>query len=551
MSRKRWKLDGWTLVSLLCFLYFAVFFIYPITRILISSVYDAATNTFDFSYFIKFFSKKYYTNTIINSLKVTVLATVFTCVAGTALAYVTRTVKIKFKSTLDILLIISVVSPPFIGAYSWITLLGRQGVLTKIINQVFHITYQGIYGFAGILLVFTIKLIPLVYLYVSGALKSMDSSLSEAAESLGAVGWRKIKDIVIPLVLPTILASGLLVFMRIMADFGTPKLIGEGYRTLPTLIYDSFVGDLSADKRLAATISVIVVLFTTVIFLVQRYVSNRKQIEMTGMHPIEPRAEKGFKNILCHFYVYLCVFLAMLPTLVVLHNSFRNTKGTIYLPGYSLNNYKKAFSTMGRAITNTYLYSFAAILLVVIIGLIIAYTSVRRKNKLTNVLDVISMFPYIIPGSVLGISLILAFNKKPLLLSGTALIIIMAYVIRRLPYTIRSSSAILRQIDLGVEEASQSLGANPVKTFFAVTLPMMASGILSGAIMSWLSIISELSASVMLWVTSTQTLSIAIYFQVMDGNYGVASALSSILILTTIVVLLLFFKITGKREIEL
>lgn len=206
---------------------------------------------------------------------------------------------------------------------------------------------------------------------------------------------------------------------------------------------------------------------------------------------------------------------------------------------------------MGRAITNTYLYSFAAILLVVIIGVIIAYTSVRRKNKLTNVLDVISMFPYIIPGSVLGISLILAFNKKPLLLSGTALIIIMAYVIRRLPYTIRSSSAILRQIDLGVEEASQSLGANPVKTFFAVTLPMMASGILSGAIMSWLSIISELSASVMLWVTSTQTLSIAIYFQVMDGNYGVASALSSILILTTIVVLLLFFKITGKREIEL
>ena len=551
MSRKRWKLDGWTLVSLLCFFYFAVFFIYPFPRILVSSVYDAATNTFDFSYFIKFFSKKYYTNTIINSLKVTILATLLTCIAGTALAYITRTVKIKFKSALDILLIISVVSPPFIGAYSWITLLGRQGVLTKIINQMFHITYQGIYGFAGILLVFTIKLIPLVYLYVSGALKSMDSSLSEAAESLGAIGWRKIKDIVIPLVLPTILASGLLVFMRIMADFGTPKLIGEGYRTLPTLIYDSFVGDLSADKRLAATISVIVVLFTTVIFLTQRYISNRKQIQMNGMHPIEPRQEHGLKNILSHFYVYLCVGLAMLPTLVVLHNSFRNTKGTIYLPGYSLSNYQKAFSTMGRAITNTYLYSFAAIALVVIIGVIIAYTSVRKKNKLTNVLDVISMFPYIIPGSVLGISLILAFNKKPLFLSGTALIIITAYVIRRLPYTIRSSSAILRQIDLGVEEASQSLGANPVKTFFSITLPMMASGILSGAIMSWLSIISELSASVMLWVTSTQTLSIAIYFQVMDGNYGVASALSSILIITTIVVLLLFFKITGKREIEL
>ena len=146
---------------------------------------------------------------------------------------------------------------------------------------------------------------------------------------------------------------------------------------------------------------------------------------------------------------------------------------------------------MGRAITNTYLYSSAAILLVVVIGVIIAYTSVRKKNKLTNILMSFRCFR-ILSRSVLGISLILAFNKRLPPLSGTAVIIIMAYVIRRLPYTIRSSSAILRQIDLGVEEASQSLGANPIKTFFSVTSPLMASGILSGATMSWLSIISEL-----------------------------------------------------------
>ena len=339
--------------------------------------------------------------------------------------------------------------------------------------------------------------------------------------------------------------------MRILADFGTPKLIGEGYRTLPTLIYDSFIGDLSADKRLAATISVIVIIFTAVLFLIQRWISNRKKIEMTALRPMEPKKIKGFKNFFAHAYVYLFTLLAILPTMVVFHNSFRNTRGTIYLPGYSFNNYIRAFSSLSKTIANTYIFSFFAIILVVLIGVVIAYTSVRKKSKITNVLDVISMFPYIIPGSVLGISLILAFNKKPLLLSGTAVIIVMAYVIRRLPYTIRSSSAILRQIDLSVEEASQSLGANPRKTFFNITLPMMAPGILSGAIMSWLSIISELSASVLLWITSTQTLSIAIYFQVMDGNYGVASALSSVLIVTTIVTLLLFFKVTGRREIEL
>ncbi|MEA5017593.1 MAG: iron ABC transporter permease [Erysipelotrichaceae bacterium] len=551
MVKRKNRLDGWTIISIICFLYFAVFFIYPITRVLMSSIIDPTTNSLDFSYFTQFFARKYYTNTIINSMKVTISATLLTCIAGTTLAYITRSIKIKYKGMIDILLIISVVSPPFIGAYAWITMLGRQGMITKIINAIFGITYKGIYGFDGILLVFTIKLIPLVYLYVSGALKNMDSSLPEAAESLGAVGLRKIKDIVLPLILPTILASGLLVFMRILADFGTPKLIGEGYRTLPTLIYDSFIGDLSADKRLAATISVIVIIFTAVLFLIQRWISNRKKIEMTALRPMEPKKIKGFKNLFAHAYVYLFTLLAILPTMVVFHNSFRNTRGTIYLPGYSFNNYIRAFSSLSKTIANTYIFSFFAIILVVLIGVVIAYTSVRKKSKITNVLDVISMFPYIIPGSVLGISLILAFNKKPLLLSGTAVIIVMAYVIRRLPYTIRSSSAILRQIDLSVEEASQSLGANPRKTFFNITLPMMAPGILSGAIMSWLSIISELSASVLLWITSTQTLSIAIYFQVMDGNYGVASALSSVLIVTTIVTLLLFFKVTGRREIEL
>lgn len=131
------------------------------------------------------------------------------------------------------------------------------------------------------------------------------------------------------------------------------------------------------------------------------------------------------------------------------------------------------------------------------------------------------------------------------------MIIIAAYVIRRLPYTIRSSSAILHQINLNVEEASQSLGANRFETFIKVTLPMMFSGVMSGALMSWVSIISELSASIMLYVGGTKTMTIAIYTEVIRGNYGVASALSTILISSTIVVLLLVFKITGKREIEL
>lgn len=551
MNKRKFCLNGWTLISVCCFIYFGVFFLYPISKILINSVYDPVAGTFQFHEFITFFSKKYYTNTILNSIKVTVLATVLTCIAGTALAYVTRTVKIAWKGLVDILLIITVVSPPFIGAYSWIILLGRAGLITKFLKNTFGIVYGGIYGFQGILLVFTIKLMPLVYLYVSGALKNVDSSLLEAAENLGSHGLRRIREIVLPLVLPTVLASGLLVFMRILADFGTPKLIGEGYRTLPTLIYDSFIGDVTPDKRLAATISVIIIAFTTVIFLAQRYVAGRKMIEMSALRPLEPKKRTGTVNILAHVYVYLCAFLAILPMLVVLYNSFQKTEGTILIGGFTFDNYKRVFGTLGLVIRNTFLFSAVSIAIILVIGVTAAYTSVRRKSRMTSLLDVLTMVPYIIPGSVIGIALILAFNKKPLMLSGTAFIIISAWVIRRLPYTIRSSEAILRQINLGVEEASLSLGAGSFKTFFLITLPMMFSGIMSGAIMSWLSMISELSASVMLWVTSTQTITIAIYFLVMDGNYGPASALSTVLSLITAAVLLVFFKATGRHEIDL
>lgn len=550
MNKRKFKLDGWTAISLACLAFFGIFFIYPIFRILILSVYNTTTKQFDFSVFKTFFTNKYYTNTIWNSLKVSTLASISALFFGTLLAYITRTVKIFGKKVIEIILIISVVSPPFIGAYSWIELLGSVGIITKFIKSL-GIPFNGIYGFNGILLVFTVQLIPLVYLYVSGALKSVDSSLSEAAENLGAIGVKKFIDIIIPLIMPTLLASGLLVFMKILSDFGTPQLIGRGYRTLPTLIYDSFIGDVTPDKRLAATIAVIIILFTTIIFLIQRRASEKSKVAMSGLRPIEPKKAKGLKNILYHIYCWFFGALSVLPTTVVVYCSFRNTRGMEYIDGFSLNNYKDAFKTMSSAITHTYLYSLIAIIIVVILGVAIAYTSVRKNSKITSAVDVVSMVPYIIPGSVLGIALIMAFNKKPILLSGTAAIIIIAYVIRRIPYTIRSSSAILRQIDLSVEEASQSLGASPFKTFFNITLPMMANGIFSGAIMSWLSIIAELSCSVLLWVSSTKTLTIAIYFKVMDGYYGTASALGSILIFTTIIALLVLFKITGKTEIDL
>src|SRR5699024_8481963 len=146
---------------------------------------------FTFNAFKEFFSKKYYTSTVLNSLKVTTMVTMLTAILGTSLAYFLHTIQIKGKSAIDLIIIVSVLSPPFIGAYSWILLLGRNGTITNIINNLFNVEYGGIYGFTGLVMVLTLNLFPLIYLFVSGALKSMDNSIIEAAESMGSVGFHK------------------------------------------------------------------------------------------------------------------------------------------------------------------------------------------------------------------------------------------------------------------------------------------------------------------------------------------------------------------------
>ncbi len=550
MENNKKRFDYWSIVTIVSVLFFLIFFIYPVSKIFVNSVIDSETGKLSLSAFKKFFSREYYTVTILNSFKVTLAATLITMVTGTLMAYIMKTVNIKGKAIVDMIVIVSILSPPFIGAYSWIILLGRAGIITKFLKTI-GISFPGIYGFSGILLVFVVKMTPLMYLFVSGALKKMDSSLIECAEGMGCKGIRKMRRIILPLILPTILSSAFLVFMRIFCDFGTPMLIGEGYRTIPVLIYNSFIGEMNQDYAFASAMSVIVVFFSVIIFALQQLFAARTTIEMSSLRPIQPEKKKGFYNIACHIFTYLVALLASLPLVVVVVQSFKKTDGIVYYNEFSLTSYIKAFSQCGRAIFNTFFYSILAMVFILVIGVLFSYVTVRRPSKVTKTMDAITTLPYIIPGSIMGISLILGFNHKPIVLTGTALIMIVAYIIRRMPYTIRSSSAILRQIDPALEEAASSLGADKSRAFWKVTFPVMIPGVLSGALMSWMSIITELSSTVLLYTTRTQTLSIAIYQEVIRGNEGVACALSSILLLTTIIALTVFFKFSGKKEISL
>lgn len=547
-KKRRW--DVWMGVSLAMTVFYLLFLLYPLITMLSKSVIGE-DGGFTWSFFTKVFTKKYYQRAILGSLKISATVTLITVLLATPLAYIMSTVKIRFAGALQILILVSSMSAPFIGAYAWIMLFGRNGSITNLILNLTGFRIGDIYGFRGCVIVMSLQLYSLVYMFVSGAFKNMDASLIEACESLGCSWVRKIFKVVLPLILPTLLSGALMVFMRSFADYGTPMLIGENYNTLPVIVYKEFLSEIGSSDGMAAAISIVAIVITTAFFLVQKYIANRKVFSMSALHPMEAKKLHGVKNVLAHLYCYLLVGAAIMPQCYVIYSSFRKTSGKIYIPGYWLGSYKEAIETVSGPIVHTYVLAFAAIAVIVLVALLVSYVVVRRRNALNATIDVVSMFPETVMGSILGIALLTTFNHKPLLLTGGAFIMILSYTIRRLPYTIRSSSAILRNISPSIEEASINLGASDMKTFFKVTVPMMMPGVISGAILSWIMIITELSASIVLYTTRTKTMTLEIYSQIIRGNDGVASAISSLLTFSTIIALALFFKVSGKKEITM
>lgn len=543
----------WLGVSIGILLLYALFMLYPILKMLVLSVFDNQTGEPTLRYFKQFFADSYYLSTLLNSFKVSICATGLTLLIGVPMAYFYNLYEIKGRNFLQIMIILCSMSAPFIGAYSWILLLGRAGLITKLVKSLFGITMPSIYGFNGILLVLSTKLFPLVFLYVSGALKNVDNSLLEASANMGCRGIKRFVKVVIPLCMPSILAAALMVFMRSLADFGTPLMIGEGYRTFPVEIYRQYVGEVGTNYNFAAAISVVAVVITAVIFLIQKYASNRFSFTMNALHPIERKKAKLLPSILMHLYLYGMVAISIMPQVYLIYCSFRNTSktGNMFKEGYSLMNYQQVFETMGDAVWNTVRICGGALVIIVIMAILISYLVVRRRNLINGIIDTLSMIPYIIPGSVVAIALVMGFSKEPLALTGTAMIMVIAMCIRRMPYTIRSSVAILQQIPITVEEASASLGASKFKTFYKITVPMMLNGVISGAILSWVTLITELSSSIILYSSDTRTLNLCVYIMVSRGTDGKACAVSTILTLFTVLSLVLFMKVSKNKEVTL
>jgi len=544
------KMDVWQTISFVILGLYALFLVLPLFQLLCSSVINDE-GQFTWEFFERFFGRETYYGTLFNSFKVAVAVTASSLIVGILFSYFYSLFDLKGKSFLQVMAILACMSPPVIGAYSWIQMFGRGGIFTKLLRTWLGIRLPSIYGFGGIVLVITCQLFPLVFLYINGALKNIDNSLIEASSGLGCGSFKRFFTVILPLCMPTILAAGLLVFMRAFADFSTPLLIGKGYQTFPVLIYNSFVGETSRSQNFAAAVSVVGIVVTALIFFVQKFANSKFSFTMNALHSIETHKPKRLSGILMHIYCYFIVFVAMMPQFFVAFQSFRKCKGGVFQDGFSLDSYAAAFDRiLKRSLPNTFIIGVLALAMVIFLAILIAYLVVRRSGSVNNIIDTLSMVPYIIPGAVVGIALVITFNRGPLVLTGTAAIMIIALIIRRLPYTIRSSVAILQQIPLSIEEAAISLGCSKLKAFFLVTVPMMAGGIMSGAIISWITIITELSTAIILYSVNTETLTLTVYTSVVQGNDGVAAAVATILLVMTTVSLLLFMKFSKNKELS-
>jgi iron(III) transport system permease protein len=541
------RFDAWTGVTGIAFALLLLLLIVPLGRLLWASVL-AEDGGLTLAHYREFLAYPYYSRTIGHSFLVSSLVTLCALLVGVPLAFLVARVDVPGKAVLKTLAILPLVSPPFIGAYSWILLFGRAGYVTTLLQRI-GITIPTVYGMHGIVLALALNLYPFVLLMVAGALQALDQSLEEAAQGLGSSPWRVFWTITVPVTMPSVLGGALLVFLTAFADFGAPMIIGEGYQVLPTIVYSLFVDEMGGNPAKASTAAAILVLCTTGILLLQYWAVGRKRYAMTQLRPVPPVRPAPALRWTVTAYAYLVVALSLVPAAVVAVTSFFESRGPVLYPNFSLGNYREVFFNVPRAIANSFVLSSASTILDVLLGTLIAYLVVRRRSATTAALDSCVMVPYAIPGTVIGVAFIVAFNKPPVVLTGTFLILLLAYFIRRLPYSVRAGSAILHQIDPSVEEASISLGVSPLKSFAKVTARLMLPGIVSGGILTWVQTITEISATIFLYFGAWSTITVVIYRQVSSSNFGSAAAASTILLVAVFIPVLVVNWAMGERAV--
>jgi iron(III) transport system permease protein len=521
--------------------------VYPLWNVFQASFVDNETGRLTLENYGQVLGHRYYRTALWNSILVGFSGMIGAVLLGVPLAYCTTRYAIRGRSLVGTLAILALVSPPFIGAYAWITMLGANGWLRNWLAGL-GLELPTIYGATGIVLVFSLKFYPFVFLLTSGALDTVNRSLEEAADNLGCPPWSRTLRVTLPLVLPAVSAGALLAFVLSLADFGTPSIIGRGFRVLSTQAYNLYTSEIGGNPGLASTVSILLIAISLLFVWLQRRVSHMRELGGNLLRRPETIRLSGMRSFVVHTVCFGIVAVSSVPSLVVIYNSFRNTSGPVFKPGFGLDSYRRVITDVPDAIVNSFSFSLSAVAMIVVLGTLVGYVLARRPSAVSATLDSMLMIPYIVPGIVLGLGFVVSFNQPPLDLVGTGMIIVLVIFIRRLPYAVRSSASILRQIKQSMEEAAINLGSSPGQAFMRVTLPLMFPAVIAGAMMAFVTAINELSSSIILYVGGTVTMPVRIYLSVLDGEFGTAAALSTILLVSTGIAVFVVLRLSESRE---
>lgn len=532
------------------FAFLALFLALPVFLVLRASVLTADGVHFTLGNFQKVFSTPFYRAAVINTLEISAGATIAATLLGVPIAFCLARLPIAGKPLAISLGTLPLLLPSFVSAHAWVLLLGRFGFLSQALRAV-GIPFGSIYGRGGMIFVYTIQGFPYVLLLAMSAFSAIDVSLEEAGENLGSSPWRTFRTVTMPLLIPAILSGGLLVFMASAENFGVPFVLAEDLPILSLEAYKLFVSEVGGNAPMAGAMGVFLILCTAVPLLLQRAYLRRPHFATQNrgrarLLTVSPRVRRVATAL-----VFGVDCVALLPFLVVIVASFLEMRGPVMFFRFSLQSYQEVLTQSSKMITNSYLLATLGTLGAVALGIPIGYLVTRQRLRTGGLLEVLSNAPLAIAGTVLGIGFVLSFNTHPLILTGGWLILVLAYTTRMLPFNVRSTVALLHQIDPSMEEASINLGVPPGQTFVRVTVRLLLAGIVSGAILTWVNIASELSSTVILYSGPWATMTVGMFQAMESRNLGMASAFASILVVSVAVPLFFVSRLFGRREVTL
>ncbi|MFA9488343.1 MULTISPECIES: ABC transporter permease [unclassified Mannheimia] len=538
-----------SLISIILLIFF--FIVYPTIAIFVSMFYNG--DEFVPSQVLTILQQPYVARVVGNSLSVAGTAGVLSTLFGLAFALYTTRIAERSAFIGRIFSILPIVTPPFVVGLGVTLMLGRSGYVTEFLVEHFGFASNWLYGYTGIVIAHTLALTPMSFMILEGALKSIHPSVEEAAYTLRSNRYQAFFNIIFPLLKPALANSFLVVAIQSLADFSTPLVLGGSFDVIATQIYFYIAGS-QLDYASASTLGAILLVFSLTIFVIQYlWIGNRSYVTVSGKSYRGDVQDlpNGMKWLIIATLLFWGIFNLVLYG-SIFYGSFTVNWGVDYT--LTLDNYIKlfgqGFSDGGfPSLIQTVLFAAAAAPITALFGLLIAYVTVRRDFKGKKTLEFLTLLCFAVPGTVAGVSYILAFNDAPIYLTGTGMIIILSMVMRNMPVGMRAAIAGLGQLDKSLDEASLSLKAGSFKTMLFVVLPLLKPALLSALVTSFVRAMTTVSAIVFLVTADTRVATSYILNRVEDGEYGIAIAYGSILIVVMMAIILIFDWIVGDTRI--